>query len=63
MFDISDLGIKYRGASNWTLRKVTFVANPGEITLITGASGSGKSTLARAFMTLIPKFFPALLEG
>ena len=63
MFEISNLGIKYRGASNWTLRKVTFVANPGEITLITGASGSGKSTLARAFMTLIPKFFPAILEG
>lgn len=63
LFEISNLGIKYRGSSNWTLQNVSFVANPGEITLVTGASGSGKSTLARALMTLIPKFYPALVEG
>ncbi|MCK4848976.1 MAG: ABC transporter ATP-binding protein [Candidatus Heimdallarchaeota archaeon] len=63
MFEISNLGIKYREASKWTLQNVSFVANPGEITLITGASGSGKSTLARALMTLIPKFSPAIIEG
>jgi energy-coupling factor transporter ATP-binding protein EcfA2 len=63
MLEISDLGIKYEGVLNWTLQKVSFVANHGEITLITGASGSGKSTLARALMTLIPKFYPATLEG
>jgi len=63
MFEITNLGIKYQGGSSWILQKVSFVANPGEITLITGASGSGKSTLARALMTLIPKFYPAILEG
>lgn len=63
MFEISNLGIKYREASKWTLQNISFVANPGEITLLTGESGSGKSTLARALMTLIPKFFPAILEG
>ena len=63
MFEISNLGIKYRGTDHWTLQKVSFVANPGEITLITGASGSGKSTLARALMTLIPKFYSATSEG
>ncbi len=63
LLEISNLGIKYRGSSSWTLQNVSFVANPGEITLVTGASGSGKSTLARALMTLIPKFYPAIVEG
>lgn len=63
MLKISDLSIKYGRSLNWTLRNVSFIANPGEITLITGASGSGKSTLARSLITLIPKFYSSVVEG
>ena len=63
MLKITDIGIKYSGSSTWALEDVSFTAEPGQLTLITGSSGSGKSTLARAIMTLIPKFYPAIIQG
>ncbi|MHA1977823.1 MAG: ABC transporter ATP-binding protein [Candidatus Hodarchaeales archaeon] len=63
MLRISDLGVKYAGSSTWTLEKVSFTARPGQLTLITGLSGSGKSTLAQTIMTLIPKFYSAIVQG
>jgi energy-coupling factor transporter ATP-binding protein EcfA2 len=58
-----DLSIKYHDSDQWAINDISFIAHPGEITLITGASGSGKSTLARTLMTLIPKFYSADVKG
>ena len=63
MLKINNLGVKYAGSSTWALENISFTAKPGQLTLISGSSGSGKSTLARTMMTLIPKFYSALIKG
>ena len=63
MLEVKNLSVKYNSADNWAIRDISFTANKGKITLVTGASGSGKSTLAGAIMTIIPNFIPAEVEG
>jgi len=43
----------YRGAEEPVIKKISFKANPGELTAIIGSTGSGKSTL----INLIPRFY------
>lgn len=43
----------YQGAEEPVLEKISFSANPGELTAIIGSTGSGKSTL----INLIPRFY------
>ena len=63
LLEVKNLSVKYNSADIWAIRDISFTANTGQITLVTGASGSGKSTLAGAIMTIIPNFIPAEVKG
>jgi ATP-binding cassette, subfamily B, multidrug efflux pump len=51
----TDTGFTYPGAESPVLRKITFTAEPGQMTAIIGSTGAGKSTL----ISLIPRLFDA----
>ncbi|MGK7379081.1 ABC transporter ATP-binding protein [Planococcus sp. 1R117A] len=51
--EFEDVTFSYPGAEKPALSRVSFKANPGEITAIIGGTGSGKSTL----INLIPRFY------
>ncbi|RDE08770.1 ABC transporter ATP-binding protein [Pelagibacterium lacus] len=53
--EFDGVGFTYDGASQPTLRDISFTARAGETIGIVGAPGSGKSTLAH----LIPRFYDA----
>ncbi|MEV5553318.1 ABC transporter ATP-binding protein [Nonomuraea wenchangensis] len=59
------VGFAYPGrASRPALREVSFVAEPGEVLVITGPSGSGKSTLAKLLLRFYdPDEGRVLLDG
>ncbi|MFX0184812.1 MAG: energy-coupling factor ABC transporter ATP-binding protein [Candidatus Hodarchaeota archaeon] len=63
MLHINDFWLKYRGASEWSLRSIDFEVHLRELVVIAGPSGSGKSTLAQAIIGLIPGFIPATTKG
>ncbi len=48
-----DVTFHYPGAENAALEKISFTANPGEVTAIIGGTGSGKTTL----LNLITRFY------
>lgn len=48
-----DVTFHYPGAENAALEKISFTANPGEVTAIIGGTGSGKTTL----LSLITRFY------
>jgi ATP-binding cassette subfamily B protein len=50
-----DTEFTYPGAASPVLRRISFTAEPGQTTAITGSTGSGKSTL----ISLIPRLFDA----
>ena len=51
--EFQDVTFQYPGAEEPALARVSFTAQPGEVTAIIGGTGSGKSTLAG----LIPRFY------
>ncbi len=51
--EFRDVTFRYPGAEEPALNGISFEANPGEVTAITGKTGSGKSTL----VNLIPRFY------
>jgi ATP-binding cassette subfamily B protein len=51
--EFQDVTFQYPGAEEPALSRVSFTAQPGEVTAIIGGTGSGKSTLAG----LIPRFY------
>jgi ABC-type multidrug transport system fused ATPase/permease subunit len=52
---VSDLGFRYPGASENTLKGVSFTAQPGKRVAIVGTSGAGKTTLVDILLgVLIP---------
>ena len=51
--EFQDVTFQYPGAEEPALSRVSFSAQPGEVTAIIGGTGSGKSTLAG----LIPRFY------
>lgn len=48
--EFKDVSFYFLGAEKPALEKISFKANPGEVTAIVGSTGSGKSTLANLIM-------------
>jgi ATP-binding cassette subfamily B protein len=62
--EFRDVEFGYPGAEHPILSKISFTANPGQVTAIVGSTGSGKTTL----LNLIPRFIDVtagtvLLDG
>ncbi len=57
MIEVNNLSYSYAGATDPSLRTVTFTINKGEFVVITGATGSGKTTLCRCLSGLIPQHY------
>ncbi len=53
LIEFKNVSFKYPGSSDYVLRNISFVAEPGKTTAIIGSTGSGKSTLA----SLIPRLY------
>jgi ATP-binding cassette subfamily B protein len=51
--EFKDVAFRYPGAEDDVLKKITFVAKPGQTTAFIGSTGSGKTTL----INLIPRFY------
>jgi ATP-binding cassette subfamily B multidrug efflux pump len=51
--EFNEVSFSYQGAQEPVIKKISFKANPGELTAIIGSTGSGKSTL----INLIPRFY------
>lgn len=51
--EFDEVSFCYQGAEEPAIKKISFKANPGELTAIIGSTGSGKSTL----INLIPRFY------
>lgn len=53
----------FAGASESQLRNINIHFKKGECVLITGPSGCGKTSLLRLINGLIPRYYPAKIEG
>lgn len=53
LIEFKNVSFKYPGSSDYVLKNISFVAEPGKTTAIIGSTGSGKSTLA----ALIPRLY------
>jgi ATP-binding cassette, subfamily B, bacterial PglK len=51
---LSNVVVRYQGASQPAISDISLVIQPGELLAITGPSGSGKSTLVDALLGVIP---------
>lgn len=51
--EFNNVSFKYPDASEYMLKNISFIINPGETFAIIGSTGSGKSTL----INLIPRFY------
>ncbi|WP_245966287.1 peptidase domain-containing ABC transporter [Sphaerisporangium album] len=52
--ELRGVGFRYDPRGPWTLREISFAAEPGQKIALVGRSGSGKSTLARILLGLYP---------
>ncbi|GAA3839606.1 hypothetical protein GCM10022226_72390 [Sphaerisporangium flaviroseum] len=50
--EVRGVGFRYGPRDGWTLRDISFTAEPGQKIALVGRSGSGKSTLARILLGL-----------
>lgn len=53
--EFRDVSFKYPGSSEYSLRHISFTANPGQTTAFIGSTGSGKTTV----VSLVPRFYEA----
>lgn len=53
VLEFRNVSFAYKGSENPTLKNVSFISRPGEITAIIGSTGSGKTTL----INLIPRLY------
>lgn len=53
--EFRNVSFKYKGASDYVLKNISFTARKGETVAFIGSTGSGKSTL----ISLIPRFYDA----
>ncbi len=51
--EFKDVWFRYGDSAPWILKGATFVAEPGEMVVITGSSGEGKTTLLKLVLGLI----------
>ncbi len=72
LLDVTDLGVRYRGAGGWfgaarrlppSLAEVSFRLGRGECLGVVGESGSGKSSLGRAVLQMIEYDGQVTLDG
>lgn len=63
LVEVDGLSFRYRRASEFALRDISLVVEPGSVTLVAGPSGCGKSTLIRALNGLVPHSYPGELHG
>lgn len=49
---LENVGFRYRGATRWSLRNVSFSFKPGETIAIVGLNGAGKTTLLKLLARL-----------
>ncbi len=52
-FEFKNLSFRYAGETDWALRDINVIIEPGQTVALVGASGGGKSTL----VNLIPRFY------
>jgi len=60
---ISDLTVRYRGASRAALDGITVELRPGGVTGVVGLTGAGKSTLLQCLNGIVPHLVPATMGG
>ncbi len=63
VISVENLSFRYRRASDYALRDVSFDLRKGEFLGITGPSGSGKSTLCLALNGIIPNSIKGEFQG
>ncbi|MBR0486060.1 MAG: ABC transporter ATP-binding protein [Oscillospiraceae bacterium] len=63
LIELHDISYKYAGASDKSLKNVSFTMDKGECILLTGESGCGKTTLTRIINGLCPKFYGGTFSG
>lgn len=63
MITFEDVTLTYPGASEPTLREVSFTVEEGDLAVVVGRTGTGKSTLLGAINGLMPHFTGGTLAG
>ncbi|HVE74736.1 MAG TPA: ABC transporter ATP-binding protein [Mycobacteriales bacterium] len=61
--ELSGLGFRHPGATDWALRGVSLQVQPGEVLAVVGPSGSGKTTLLRLVSGLLDPSEGSVLLG
>jgi energy-coupling factor transporter ATP-binding protein EcfA2 len=60
---VENLSFKYVGSDKPALKDINLQVESGEFIVLAGPSGCGKTTLCRAFIGLIPHFYPGEFKG
>ena len=63
LLEVAGLSFRYRRATEFALRDVSLVVEPGQVVLVAGPSGCGKSTLVKAINGLIPHAYTGEYSG
>ncbi len=63
VISVENFSFTYIGSDKPALREVDLQVEKGEFIVLAGPSGCGKTTLCRAFIGLVPHFYPGKFEG